>query len=546
MNNSIVRIVDLPDEILVTILKKLHHFDVLYSLVGVNKKLDNVACDVTFTRSIDLTTISLDKADDSRINAILDRFCIEILPRIQKRMECLTIQACFLQRVYHASDYLNLRSITIVNLELKMAPDIFFKKSSFIHGFKDQIKHLSVKISDEIRNELRLKLLTDIYNCIFALVSSLKYLDLGVNDNYFFRRSLLSGLSSTTFSSSSIVHLNIKMNNFDDCRYLLDGRLTQLHTFIANLDYIYDPVLMRVNPSKIRKISSNIKINTSTLLKLKCFSLYVYLPTTEFDNEVVPFLCRMSHLEKLTLSLGVRGRNSFIDGTHLDNCIFSRLPHLHAFVFDIITDFVRSTGHFEPSADHIRRTFIQRGHHADCYIDYHHSNMRRCHVYSVPLNMECMRHISHGFPGGTFINVRILSMLDDSHPFEHNFFAQISRSFPLLSRLILRNTTPQTEKRSHQLVKLEEISSVIEYSHLIELDCTHAHIDYVEQFLSNVNTCLPCLCKLHVQYEHLVSVTENFTRNTTLMNCVKVKHITFDDNVATARSKDFYLYFPLL
>ncbi|CAF4490168.1 unnamed protein product [Rotaria socialis] len=389
-----------------------------------------------------------------------------------------------------------------------MAPDIFFKKSSFIHAFKDQIKHLSVKISDEIRNEL-----------------SLKYLDLGVNDNYFFRRSLLSGLSSTTFSSSSIVHLNIKMNNFDDCRYLLDGRLTQLHTFIANLDYIYDP---------------------STLLKLKCFSLYVYLPTTEFDNEVVPFLCRMSHLEKLTLSLGVRGRNSFIDGTHLDNCIFSRLPHLHAFVFDIITDFVRSTGHFEPSADHIRRTFIQRGHHADCYIDYHHSNMRRCHVYSVPLNMECMRHISHGFPGGTFINVRILSMLDDSHPFEHNFFAQISRSFPLLSRLILRNTTPQTEKRSHQLVKLEEISSVIEYSHLIELDCTHAHIDYVEQFLSNVNTCLPCLCKLHVQYEHLVSVTENFTRNTTLMNCVKVKHITFDDNVATARSKDFYLYFPLL
>ncbi|CAF2177384.1 unnamed protein product [Rotaria magnacalcarata] len=37
----------------------------------------------------------------------------------------------------------------------------------------------------------------------------------------------------------------------------------------------------------------------NTLLKLKCFSLYAYLPTTEFDNEVVPFLRRMSHLEKL-------------------------------------------------------------------------------------------------------------------------------------------------------------------------------------------------------------------------------------------------------
>ena len=83
-----------------------------------------------------------------------------------------------------------------------------------------------------------------------------------VDDSYFFRQSLLSGLSSTTFSSSSIVDLRITMTNFDDCRYLLDGRLSQLHTFIVSLDYIYDPALMRVNPSKMRKISSQIKINT--------------------------------------------------------------------------------------------------------------------------------------------------------------------------------------------------------------------------------------------------------------------------------------------
>ncbi|CAF4191905.1 unnamed protein product [Rotaria magnacalcarata] len=167
-------------------------------------------------------------------------------------MERLTIQACFLQRTYHASYYPNLRSITIVYLEFNMAPNIFFKKSSFIHTFKDQITHIRVKISDEIRNESRLQLLTDIYNCIVTLIANLKYLDLGVKDNYFFRRPFLGDLPSTTFSSSSIVHLNIKMNDFDDCRYLLDGRLTQLHTFVVNLDYIYDPVLMRVNPSKIK------------------------------------------------------------------------------------------------------------------------------------------------------------------------------------------------------------------------------------------------------------------------------------------------------
>ena len=136
MSNSIVSIVDLPDEILITIFKKLHNFDVLYSLVGVNKKLDNVACDVNFTRSVDLMTILSDGLDDSRTNAILDRFCMDILPRIRNKMECLTIQACFLQRVYHASNYLNLRSLTLISLELKMAPDIFFSMLLDLSMFK--------------------------------------------------------------------------------------------------------------------------------------------------------------------------------------------------------------------------------------------------------------------------------------------------------------------------------------------------------------------------------------------------------------------------
>jgi hypothetical protein len=57
MNNSTVGIVDLPDELLLTIFKKLDNFDVLYLLMGVNKKLDSVACDINFTRSVDLMTI---------------------------------------------------------------------------------------------------------------------------------------------------------------------------------------------------------------------------------------------------------------------------------------------------------------------------------------------------------------------------------------------------------------------------------------------------------------------------------------------------------
>ena len=254
----------------------------------------------------------------------------------------------------------------------------------------------------------------------------------------------------------------------------------------------------------------------------------------------------MENLEKLTLSLGVRGRTSFVDGTYLDDYIFSQMWYLHTCVFDIITDFIRSTGHFEPSVDDIRHTFIQRGYNADCYIDWHDFSLRRCHVYSIPLNMEQMRPITHSFPGGIFRNVCILIMVDNFHPFEHNFFARISCSFPLLSRLTIRNTIPQKEKSTHQLVKIEATSSTIEYCHLIELDCGDAHIDYVEQFLSNDNTYSPRLCKLHVQYEHLITVTENFTRNTTRINCAKIEDITFAEKIVMAYPSDIYLYFPSL
>ncbi|CAF3903582.1 unnamed protein product [Rotaria sp. Silwood1] len=256
----------------------------------------------------------------------------------------------------------------------------------------------------------------------------------------------------------------------------------------------------------------------------------------------------MSNLEKLTLSIRVRERNSFIDGTYLHNYVLSQMPHLHTFTFDFVTNIVRNNQQFKPSSDDIQRTFIEKGYHVDCYVDYDDSITDRCHVYSLPFNMKHIHYITHSFPGGMFMNVRVLHMFDHSHPFEHDLFARISRSFPLLSNLKVTNRTPQNKNRSQQLVKSEEASSIIEYSHLVELSfsCDDTHIDYVKEFLCNLNTHLPCLSKLHVEYEYLVTVTENFTRNTTRMNCAKLKHIDFYHKRGIVRSKNFYLYFPLL
>jgi hypothetical protein len=187
----------------------------------------------------------------------------------------------------------------------------------------------------------------------------------------------------------------------------------------------------------------------------------------------------MSSLERFTLCIRVRHRASFIDGTYLDNAVLSRMPHLVKFCFDIVTH-VTISGQVNPSSDDVRRTFIERGHHVDCYIDYFKYRSDRRHVYSVPFNMNRIFAIKHSFPGGNFINVRILCIND------------------------------------------------------------------VEQFLSDINTRLPCLNKLHVKYEHLTTVTKNFTRIATRINCAKVKSLTFHDPVDMRHSKDFYLYFPSL
>ncbi|CAF3535389.1 unnamed protein product [Rotaria socialis] len=555
MDISNVSILDLPDEILLTIFKKLNNIDLLYSLMGISQKLDRFACDFYFTKDVDLTTVSSNDTSNSRLNVMVDRFCTYILPRIHNNVACLSVQASLFQRILHSSNYPNLRKLTLINLDIDTASHMFnstfvnffdrqvvveqlfsfvyfLEKSLFIRSYKHQISHLVVKICDGFRCRPIEIIIAQTYVAIFTWLSNIQYLNLdGIDGNRYSRR-LLRGLSSMRCYSSSVAHLRIRIHNFDDCLCLLDGRLSRLHTLIVKLDFV--------------RHSRIIINNESTLRKLKCFSPYVNRPTVSFDNALVPVLCRMLNMEKLTLSFRVRRRNSFIDGIYLTDQAINYMSHLHTFIFDIANDNTIINAHSKPSSDDIRRTFIERGHHVDCYIDYHTDKIGRCHVYSLPFTMERIHYITSRFPSGMFMNVRVLRVCDIDRSFENTFFAKISCSFPLLSELTVSNTTERLEKPSHQWGKSKEASSIIEYSCLVKLIVLDVHIDYVEQFLSSLNTRLPCLNKLHIRYEHLATVTENFTRDATRINCEKLKCIIFEYDLHLVQSRDFYLYFPFL
>jgi hypothetical protein len=136
MNDSTVNILVLCNEIWFAILNKLDNIDVLYSLIGVNKKLDKLAQDIIFTRSIDLVRISSNEDSHSRTNSILDRFCFDIIPRIQHNIQCLTLDSLSIDRVLRIGNYPKLHKVIVVNLQLEMASRIFNGMLSLLSIFK--------------------------------------------------------------------------------------------------------------------------------------------------------------------------------------------------------------------------------------------------------------------------------------------------------------------------------------------------------------------------------------------------------------------------
>jgi hypothetical protein len=113
MNGLIIRLLDLPNEILLIILKKLDSINVLYSFIDIGvERLELLAQDKIFTNTINLT--STDSGHICSVNnSILDRFCIDILPQIQCSIRYLIVEATAMERLALTDDYPNLTKLKI-------------------------------------------------------------------------------------------------------------------------------------------------------------------------------------------------------------------------------------------------------------------------------------------------------------------------------------------------------------------------------------------------------------------------------------------------
>ncbi|CAF1392701.1 unnamed protein product [Adineta steineri] len=516
MDGRTVHLLDLPDEILLIILKKLDSVDVLYSLLNINKRLDQMARSIENTKFLNFST------NDVQLN----RFCCEILPQIHQNIVSLTLDIFSMERILRACEYPNLTIIVLTNFFPNILSQYLTDESPISRLFQQQIRHLTVKCDKEMVIN---RSFTDVCVRILAICRNLSYLN--VHQWLITNHACLSirDRPPNVCLSLNLHTSSISVDTFDDCLCLLDGRLKQLRSFTVRI--------YRIRRSAMG--NNNQKISPT----LKEFSLTSYLQTDAYDCRILPLLRRMPNLKTLTFSLNIV-RLTVIDSLRLNEELLIHMKYLNKFIFHICTVLPDFEANYLLTMNDIKNTFLNWKYSSvSCCIDHFSDGYSYYHIYSTPFQMTDFMCLSNSFRGQDFLYVSSL-WLFDTRPFEHDFFEWLSQACPLLKDLLIANLIPQKDKRQVKIIDDKQIVSKISYLHLSRLCLFLAHIDYVDQFLCYTNMYLPTLHTLSIQYDKLVAVTDNFTNDAKQTNCSEIKQIVFYELLVL--TKDFYNYFPCL
>ncbi|CAF3486571.1 unnamed protein product, partial [Rotaria sp. Silwood2] len=162
---------------------------------------------------------------------ILDRFCINILPRIGLNIKSLILESESMERILLAADYPNLAELKLLNFNNKIASHYFTVKSPVHRIFQKQITDL-ILVYKKDNHILSMEQYTEGVNeYIFKFFENLKHLSFTGSCTLLSLRNL----PLTICSSSTRYKLCIIVNRFKDCLTLLDGCLKQLNSFIVKI-----------------------------------------------------------------------------------------------------------------------------------------------------------------------------------------------------------------------------------------------------------------------------------------------------------------------
>ncbi|CAF4449376.1 unnamed protein product, partial [Rotaria sp. Silwood2] len=351
MHQSTITFLDLPTEILLIILNKLNSMDVLYSLLDVdNQRLDTIILDKAFTKTLNFVLTTPTNDVMSIADSMLNRYCINILPKIDHNVRSLILESESMERILLVADYLNLTELKLFNVNDYIVSHYFTGKkfqcsfeSPFRRIFRQQITDLILVYNNDSNILLMNKNAKYVYEYTLKFFENLKHLSVIGFAPIF----LIRNVSLVTCFSSNLYKLCLPVNCFEDCFALLDGRFKHL-------------TMLSVNINDTEHYSSVVN-NVNDLPNMKYFSLKCRCLTNEYDTHVLPLLHRMSNLEELSLNIINQKRTSFVDGTEINEKIFVHMPRLHKFTFYISTETKLNHIVDHLSNDDIQRTFTNIG-----------------------------------------------------------------------------------------------------------------------------------------------------------------------------------------
>jgi hypothetical protein len=146
MQQSCIQLDDLPNEIILIIFKNLNNFDVLYAFIGLNTRFNTIINDTIFRKELTLTSFngSLDQFATTKF----DRFCVEILPKINDKIKWLNVESATMERILLSTYYPNLYALGLYDLDPETAGKLFCGKIRFFFTLSliNSIRQIYLKI----------------------------------------------------------------------------------------------------------------------------------------------------------------------------------------------------------------------------------------------------------------------------------------------------------------------------------------------------------------------------------------------------------------
>ena len=254
-----LNLLDLPNEILLIIIEYISVIDVLYSLVGITERLDQLVLDPISVRTLKLTCLRLELLPE-RIYALDERafatLCRTVLPRIRHPINQLIVDQFAIDDVFRAREYPQLHSLSLLDLDESYALDLIQGKATLVHFLareelsrhflagdgvlckllKEQIASLTVDLNDNCTDEWSTKNSSALFHWILQSCPRLSKFHFCSSD--YVRKCRRVEFSSLNCQSARLTDLKVITTSFRECLYLFDGHFPSLQAVTIYVDQI--------------------------------------------------------------------------------------------------------------------------------------------------------------------------------------------------------------------------------------------------------------------------------------------------------------------